>query len=418
MEPLRQAPYRQLWLGQGASAFGEGMVPLAVAFATLQITNGSPTLLGLVLGAAAAAQTVALPLGGVLGDRLPRPAVMVIACWVRVVAQAGLAALVLAGRAQVWELIVAMLANGLASALFRPAATAVVPSVVSAARLQPANALIALSRSTSQICAPILAGVVVAAFAPGWALAAAAVTFVVAAVSLGRLHLPRIARSDRPGMWSELAAGWHEMAVRPWYLSNLAAHALGNLAIATFLVLGPVIASRSAHGSTTWGLIAASIAVGSVLGGVVAFRVLPRRPLVIANLAVTISALQMVALAHSLPTPLIMATAVAGFAGTSFLNRVWTTVMQQLIPTAVLARVSSYDWALSLAAMPVGYALGGAAAGWIGVPQTLTVAALVLALPNALIVLTPGVRAVRRLSDGTVAGPAVRAQRSPAGDPS
>jgi hypothetical protein len=124
------------------------------------------------------------------------------------------------------------------------------------------------------------------------------------------------------------------------------------------------------------------------------------------------------ALALSLPTPLIMAMTMVGFAGVSFLNRVWATVMQQLIPMAVLARVSSYDWALSTVAMPVGYALSGSAAGWIGVPQTLTMAALVLALPNALIAVTPGVRAVRRLSDGTVVGPAPRGQISPAGDPS
>ena len=410
MEPLREAPYRQLWLGQGASAFGEGLVPLAVAFATLRITDGSPALLGLVLGAGATAQTVALPLGGVLGDRLPRQAVMVTASWVRALVQGALAVLVLAGRANVWELILAMLANGLASALFRPAATAVVPSTVSAARLQPANALIALSRSTSQICAPILAGVLVAAFDPGWAFAVGAFAFVVAAVSLARLHLPTIERGDRSGIWFDLAAGWREIAARRWYLSNLVAHALGNLGISAFLVLGPVVTSRSPRGSTSWGLISASIAAGTVVGGVIALRILPRRPLVIANVAVTSAALQLVALALSVPTPLIMATTVVGFAGVSFLNRVWATVMQQLIPMSVLARVSSYDWALSMVAMPVGYALSGSAAGWIGVPQTLTMAALALALPSVLVVVMPGVRAVRRLPDGTVVGPAARAQ--------
>lgn len=418
VEPLREEPYRQLWLGQGASAFGEALVPVAVAFATLRIAGGSPALLGLVLGAGAAAQTAALPVGGVLGDRLPRQAVMVTAGWVRAVVLSALAVLVLAGRASVWELMVAMLANGLAGALFRPAATAVVPSTVSAARLQPANALIALSRSTSQICAPILAGVLVAAFDPGWAFAGGALAFVIAAVSLGRLRLPRTARAGRSGLWDELSAGWREIAVRPWYLSNLGVHALGNVGIAAFLVLGPVVTSRSPRGSASWGLIAASIAGGTVIGGVIALRILPRRPLVVANLAVTLAAVQLVALALSLPTPVIMATTAVGFAGVSFLNRVWATVMQQLIPLSVLARVSSFDWALSMVAMPLGYALSGSAAGRIGVPPTLTMAALVLALPSALVVLVPGVRAVRRLPDGTVVGPAARAQMSPAGEPS
>jgi MFS family permease len=89
----------------------------------------------------------------------------------------------------------------------------------------------------------------------------------------------------------------------------------------------------------------------------------------------------------------------------TFLNEVWSATMQQLMPKEALARVSSYEWLLSLAAMPLGYAVVGPVADRMGVPATLLVATLVLTLPSVLIILVPGVRAVRRTPEGLIVGP-------------
>ena len=67
---LRHTNFRLLFLGQAISSLGDRLVPVALAFAVLDLT-GSVTDLGLVL----AAQTVPLIafvlLGGVWADRLP-----------------------------------------------------------------------------------------------------------------------------------------------------------------------------------------------------------------------------------------------------------------------------------------------------------------------------------------------------------
>jgi MFS family permease len=403
LDPLRERPYRLLWVGQAASAAGDSLVPVALAFATIQVAHGSPSALGLVLGSAVTAQTVFLPLGGVWGDRLPRQVVMLTSDGVRAVVQAAVAAVLLTGHAQVWELISAMVVQGAASAFFRPASTALVPQTVSAVRLQQANALIGLSRSVTQVGGPIVAGVLVAAASPGWAFAANAASFVVSAGTLAALRLPPLPARPRRSTWHELVTGWREVSHRAWYVLNLGTHACWNLGIAALFVLGPIVVGRALGGATAWGFVSAAVAVGSLGGGLVALRFLPGRPLVAANLALTLGAPVLVALALQLPVAVVVAWAAACFAGVTFLNEVWSTVMQQLIPPEVQARVSSFDWALSLVAMPAGYALSGAAAAWIGVPQTLLIAALVLALPNALVVLVPGVRGIRRLPDGTIA---------------
>jgi predicted MFS family arabinose efflux permease len=189
---------------------------------------------------------------------------------------------------------------------------------------------------------------------------------------------------------------------RRWYLLNLGSHAMWNFAIAAFFVLGPIVAKERLGGASAWGLISAAIGGGSIIGGLIALRVVPRRPLVVANLALTPSALQLLALAVPLPTAAIIAVAVVGWAGLTFLNEVWNATVPRLIPAEVLGRATSFDWLLSIIAMPAGFAIAGPLADHIGISATLVGAAAILAIPSFLIVLVPGVRGVRRTADGEI----------------
>jgi hypothetical protein len=58
-----------------------------------------------------------------------------------------------------------------------------------------------------------------------------------------------------------------------------------------------------------------------------------------------------------------------------YLNVLWDTGLQRLIPSAVLSRVSSYDWFASMVFLPVGYAIVGPISNWLGNAQTLWIAA-------------------------------------------
>jgi MFS family permease len=124
--------------------------------------------------------------------------------------------------------------------------------------------------------------------------------------------------------------------------------------------------------------------------------------LIVANLALTLSALQILALVPPLSTVAIMAACVLGFAGLTFLNEVWFATVGQIIPADVLARANSFDWLLSLIAMPAGFAVWGPIADHVGIQPTLVAAAVILALPSFLIVLHPAVRSVRRTPEGLI----------------
>ena len=403
LAPLRERNFRLLWTGQAVSAAGDSLVLVALAFATLSVAH-TASALGAVLAASTFANVIALPLGGVWSDRLPRQLVMLTSDGVRAAVHGVMAVLLITGHAQLWQLVVQAVLYSFAEGFFTPASGALVPQTVSAPHLhlQQANALMGLSRSATQVGGPAIAGVLVAVLGPGWVFGIDAVTFVVSAISLALLRVPRVAGSVRSSVWRELKDGLDAVTTRTWYLLNLGAHALWNFGFAAFLVLGPIVAKQHLGGASAWGLIGASLGAGAVIGGLIALRIKPSRPLIVANLVGIPSALQLIALAVPLPTAAIMAVCVLGWAGLTLLNAVWFATVPQLIPADVLARATSFDWLLSIIAMPVGFAVSGPVADHIGIQPTLVAAAAIMAVPLLLIVLVPGVRSVRRTPDGLI----------------
>ncbi len=342
--------------------------------------------------------------GGVWADRLPREFVMLSSDLLRLAVQSALAALLVTSAARVWELGLGAAFYGAAQSFFGPASTGLLPQLVPTEQLQQANALMGFSRGLVSVAGPATAGLLIAAFGPGVVFAVDASTFAVSAVCLALLRPPRRHQANRAPFLADLAAGWREIVIRPWYWLNLIAHALWNLAIPAYLVLGPVIAFRALGGASAWGAISACWAAGAVLGGLVALRARPRRPLVAGTLALLLGTLPLLALAKPLGVWAIGIAAALGSAATAIMNTAWTATMQRLIPDQVRSRVDSYDWLISLVVMPAGFAAVGPVAATVGQTATLTGAALVLGIPCAIVVLLPAIRAVRADAEGPDGG--------------
>src|SRR5262249_12179452 len=147
----------------------------------------------------------------------PRQRVMLAADALRAVTQALVAVLLVTDAAAVWHLVVLFALYGAADAFFSPAATGLVPEVVSTGGLQQANALLGLTRSVPAVLGPALAGVLVAPAGPAPVFALDAAPFAVSSISLACLRVPR--RPFEPaaaGMLADLRAGWGAVAARAW----------------------------------------------------------------------------------------------------------------------------------------------------------------------------------------------------------
>lgn len=391
---LSEPQFRLLWIGQSTSALGDGLTFLAIAFAVLHI-GGKATDLGLVFAAFFVAYISFVLVGGVWADRLPRQLVMVAADVLRAVVQVIIGFLLLTGEAHVWQLAIGVAVYGAASAFFQPASTGLIPQTVSAGRLQQANALMSISRNGGSILGPPISGLIVAFAGPATVFMIDAATFAISAVSLLLLKpIQRVSAEDRQSFLAELTGGWREVLARPWIAAALVAFGIGNASGAAFSILGPVIADDQLGGAAAWGLILTGGALGGVIGGLLALRIRPRRPLLVGFAVLSLVALQPLSLVGPAPVLLIAGAFLLGFGAGELINTWWYTLLQQHVPEHARSRVSSYDSLVSFIFQPLGFLAVGPLSEAIGFTATLVGAASLLLLTYITVGLLPSIRSV------------------------
>jgi MFS family permease len=393
---LTEREFRRLYLARAFSLFGDGLVPVALAFAVLNLDR-SASALGFVLAARSVSLVLFLLVGGVVADRLPRQQVMIAADLLRLLTQGTTAALLISGHAAVWHLIVLAFFYGGGAAFFLPASTGLIPETVRAEHLQQANALLSLTNSSFFIAGPVVAGGLVATVGPGWALAADAATFLVSAAFLARLRLPERSGRLRSPFLGELRTGWQEFRSRTWLWVDGVYSALGNFAILSPLwALGPLVATRSLGGATAWATIVTAFGIGAVFGGLLLLRIRPTRPLLTGIPALALLGLPPALLAIPAPTLVIAAGALTAGLGLSIFNTLFETTVQEYVPPESLSRVASIDWVLSVGLQPIGFALVGPLAILVGIRATLSAAAVWALVSTAVVLTIPSVRNLRR----------------------
>jgi MFS family permease len=393
--PLAEREFRLLFAGEVVSLLGSALAPVALAFAVFDLT-GSASDLGLVLAASWAPQVAFVLVGGVVADRLPRSLILVGANVLSGAAQAAVAALLLTGHADLWHLLVTQVARGSATAFFFPAVQAVVPETVRPSLLQQANAVFRLSNSATTIVGAAIGGGLVAAAGPGWAFVFDSATYFASAAVLSRMRRGTIAIEER-NFLRELVEGWNEFRARTWVVIVVVASGFINLVwTGASGVLAPLVAKESLGGAGAFGAIIAGEAVGLLVGGLIAMRWRPQRPLVAGLVAGLGAPIFLAALALPAPLPLVLLAAVPSGIGFELFNVFWITAMQQHIPPERLARVTSYDALGSFVFIPVGYTLAGPAAEAFGLSQTLWAASAVIVGLTLLSLASRDVRSLRR----------------------
>jgi len=394
--PLTERPFRLLWIGRTCSSIGDSLIPVALAFAVLRIGGGASGL-GIVLAAATIGRASFTVAGGVWADRLPRRAVMLTADLVRVGTQTTTAALLFGHAAQVWELALLQGLAGAAGGFFNPASTALLPQAVSAPRLQQANALISLSQSAANIFGPAASGAIVAVASTGWVFAIDATSFLVSAGFLTALRVEAYVRPKAQRFWHDVRDGWQEVRQHHWLTAGFLGFALGNVGIGLYLVLGPLVSREHLGGAKAWGLILTAGAIGGVVGGLVGYRIRPRHPVAAAFAIWSVGAVLPLTLVPPLPVAAIMAASALLSITIIIGNTLWETALQQEVRPDRLARVSSFDWLLSLCLMPAGQGLAGPLSNALGVRTTLVLAGALMCVPNLFVLaFVREVRSLRR----------------------
>jgi MFS family permease len=409
---LRHRDFRFLWLSQTTSSIGDAIVFVALALFVIDRT-GSATDLGLVLAAGALPLLVFVLVGGVWADRLPRHAVVIVTDLVRFALHALLAVLIFTGEVTIWQLVVIEAVFGAAEAFFRPAVSGLVPQTVPERDIQPASALMGMSRNAATMMGPALATALVLTAGAGWAFAVDSATFLVSAACVTQVRPRRreLAPSPagqpadgaaRPSVWSEMREGYREVRSRAWIWATLVAFSVINLTgLAPLFVLGPIVA-RERYGHTAiYGVVVAILGVGTIAGSLAGVNWRPRHPMRMATLAIMLWPPSIVLFGAGVTLWLVLpAVALAGL-GVALFDVWWLTALAERVPPDKLSRVTSYDWVVSLGLLPLGLIFAGPLASALGAVAVLIAGSTLAGLAIALALLSRETWTLERLPRGS-----------------
>ena len=399
LRPLRIRDFALLWAGLTVSLLGDGIYLVALAWQVYELSN-DPMSLSLVGAAWFGPQMATVLVGGVVSDRFQRRHVMVVADVVRGVAVGVLGVLAVTGALELWHVLVLVGVYGVGAALFGPAFSAIVPEVVPDELLVEANSLKQfVNPLTARLVGPALGGWIVVVLGAGEAFLLNAATFAVSAIAIllmgTRSVLERWERTPR-SVLRDVRQGLGFVRAQTWLWGTFLA-----VTIAMLFFLGPVfvlmpyvVKNDLGGGADGLGLVFAAGGAGAILAAlVVGQRGLSRWPITLMYLAWSLTAFSLIgyALATSVWQAMIVSFVSVGCLTAGQI--VWSTVLQQRVPGSLLGRVSSLDSFVSLALVPLSYALTGAVANAIGADAVLLCAGAIgggLLLGSLL--LLPGVR--------------------------
>lgn len=347
--------FKWLFAGRSISMAGSFMSPVALAFGVLELT-GSAAWLSAVTAAALVPMVATMLLGGGIADRYRRDTVLVRTSLGAGLAQAGVAVVLLTHQQPALLLPLSACA-GVFQGLTTPALRGIVSSLIAGRGLQRASSLLASARNTTRILGPAVAGLLTASAGGGWAIAADAVSFLLAAACFARISLPSLPprAEDGPSMLADLREGWQYFRSQQWIWSVTLAFAVFNATNMGFWqILGPVIANDTI-GARGWGLVLAARGVGALLASVVLVKLtVMRRPMAPALSSMAVATLPLILLGTGAGTLWLAAASLLAGVAAEFFTVVWETVNYTHIPQRLLSRVGAHDEFWSSVSSPIG----------------------------------------------------------------
>jgi MFS family permease len=414
LAPLRHRSYRLLATSLGLSLLAQGLWTVALVWQVVDL-GGGPGALSLATALSAGGMLASTLLGGALADRVPQRRILLGVALLQTAAVGLVAVLSLAGALALGPLAAAALAQGIAMGLYYPAYSALVPGLVPAGDLLAANGLEGVVRpALAMAVGPAAAGLLVAALSPGAALMATALTSAAAAACVAALPSTPVRRDDvGSGLLADVREGVAYMVRTPWLLATLLFASLMVLVLmGPFEVLVPfAVRDQAGGGPSQHALVLTAFGIGGAVGSaVVASSRLPRRYLTVMNLLWGLGCVPMVVFGWT--SQLWVMIAAAGLLGAAFEagTVIWGTLLQRRVPPALLGRVSSLDFFVSMAFMPLSMALAGPVSGVVGLTGTFLLAGLVPPVLAVAAIL------VWRLPDDEIAHPLDVHGGDPAGE--
>ncbi|RIJ71263.1 MFS transporter [Nakamurella silvestris] len=360
---LRIFNYR-VWAGGAiVSNVGTWMQRTAQDWIVLtQLTHHSATAVGVVLALQFAPQMLLLPFTGLAADQLDRRRLLMVTQATMGILALGLGLLTVTGAVQLWQVYVFAFLLGCATAFDSPARQTFVSDLVAGPDLANAVALNSTSFNLARLIGPAVAGVLIGIVGSGWVFLINFLTFGAVLTSLKFLRTNELHMHERsvrrPG---DFLDGFRYIRSRP----DLTVILVMLFLIGTFGLNFPIYLSTMSvgvfhSGASAYGVLTSVMAVGSVIGALLAARrARPRLALLLAGSAVFGVGLGLAAVAPTfwLFALVLVAVGVASQTLTTTAN----SLIQLTTDHAMRGRVIAILLAVTLGGTPIGAPI----AGWV-----------------------------------------------------
>jgi MFS family permease len=384
---LKRPAFRDLWLGQTISVFGDQVTLLAVPIIAVLTLGATPEQMGLLTAAGLLPHLLFSLPAGVWMDRIrERRRLMIFFDLGRALVVGSIAVAFVAGILTLPQLFITTFIAGTLGVAFDLAWSTQFVTVVEREEYLTATSMFNGSRSLAQVAGPLIGGALIQFFKAPFAVLIDAVSYLFSAFFLSRIKMsePPIEPSTET-LQSQLSIGLtfiaRDAVMRPALLSvatvNFFSYAFSALFIlyaTTFLNLNPGLL----------GIVLGAGAVGAVLGALIASRVgrsIGIGPSYALGLFVFSASWILVPLATpGWPIPivagLVLVSEFIGGLGVMILDINAGAIIPARTPHAIRSRVTGGWRFVTLGIRPIGAVVGGLAGGIFGVRETMFVASI------------------------------------------
>ena len=376
-----------LLTASAVSNLGDGLVGAALPLLVATLTRDPVLVAGATLAGRLPWLLFAVP-AGALVDRMDRRRVMISVNLVRALLVGILTWTIATGDVTLLLVYVIGFALGTAETFFDTSSEAIVPLIVERERLPDANARFQVFEwaGNAFVGPPLGAALFAAAAALPFGLDAA--SFALAAGLIALISVDARSRSTRTeaSLRKEVLEGltwlWRQPVLRTLALMAGVTNLVTFGIIAIFVLFAQDVLRID---ETGYGILLATLGVGGLVGAVFAPRVVQRvGPGVAAQSTIVIGAVLNVIIGTTSNPWVAGATLLIYGLSITLWNVVSVSLRQSITPDELRGRVAGASRLVTWGAQPVGAALGGVVAAWLGLRAPFFLASVGLLLMFAL----------------------------------
>ncbi|NYI71669.1 MFS family permease [Naumannella cuiyingiana] len=271
---LQNPNFRRYLGGSFLSNIGTWMQRVAQDWLVLELSGGSALAVGVTTALQLLPTLIISPYGGLIADRFDKRKVLFFSQGWMALCAAVLGVLAITGTASTWTVYVLALLFGVGSAVDVPARQSFVSEVVGRENLTNAIGLNSATFHLGRIIGPAIAGLVIASFGSGWAIAANAVTYLAFLFAVGTLDTTQL----RPAEVVQRAKGQILEGIRyvrsraDLLLVLMVAFFVGTFGMNFQMTIALMASLEFNRTAEQYGILSSFMAVGSLVGALIAAR--------------------------------------------------------------------------------------------------------------------------------------------------